>query len=217
MAWTYPRVAVIPTNARTCFYDAAAAILPQVDHLVVIQNGGELTTPSDDKTVVVWDPRTRPNISRWWNQGFEWARRYAVERSARFWDVAVLNDDVIVPPDWFDKLSETLRRTNVAVASFGTVNMPVLHSKPGPMNLASRPQGFAWMTAGEKGIRADEDLVWWCGDDDIWVQATGLGGAMVIPGSVQHLFPNGQMTPELHEQAAKDVAAYVAKHGFQPW
>lgn len=217
MTWTTPRVAVIPTNNRECLARAQDAILPQVDHLVIVQNAGERIVAPSTKVSVIEDLSGIKNISRWWNRGLDQAQRYAERLGAKTWDVAVLNDDVIVPPGWFDKLSETLRRANVAVTSFGEVYMPVLHTRPGPINLAHRPQGFAWMTAGEKGIRADENLVWWAGDDDIWVQAMKLGGAMVVPGKLTHLYPNGQMTGELHEQAAKDMAAFVEKHGFRPW
>lgn len=216
MTWLIPRVAVIPTNLRACFPDALAAIGPQVDKVIVVQNDGDPIL-GDDKVTVVLDPRKPQNISRWWNQGLSWAQRYAVERGATAWDVAILNDDVIVPPDWFDRLSETLRRTKVAVISYGDVYMPVLHSRPGPISLHSRPQGFAWMTAGEKRLKVDEDFQWWAGDDDTWQWAIKNDGAMVIPGKVNHLYPNGQMTPERHAQAAKDMEHFVAKHGFRPW
>ena len=216
-AWLRPRFAVIPTTGRDCFYRAAEAIRPQVDQVLVIKTPGPALT-NWDQMLAHEEKSDTKNISAWWNKGFKCAKFLASTRmGATAWDVAVLNDDVIVGPTWFDELSETLRRTGVAVTSLGDVGMPVLHSKPGPIPLSTRPQGFAWMTAGEKGLRADETLMWWYGDDDLWAQAIANGGIMIIPGRLTHLYPNGQMTADLQVQAAKDRETFVTKHGWAPW
>lgn len=222
MTWAIPRYAVIPSNGRSCLQDCIAAIKDQVDQVYVVLNGLKLIdlihqgdAPVGVHFLVDEDPKA--NISRWWNRGIKEAFRDAKVHGKTQWDVAVLNDDAIVPTGWFDRLSETMRTSKVPVVSMGNVSMPVLHSRPGPMNLHTRPQGFAWMTAGEAGIQADEGMAWWAGDDDIWAQATRRGGVMVIPGEVEHRHPNGQVIPDLQVQIAKDMQFFVDKWGHRPW
>lgn len=218
MGWTYPRFAVIPTNGRDCVRDALAAIQNQVDALIIIKTPGpEIPVDADTSKSIILPSILEDgmNIAAWWNEGLSTAQGFYKDMER--WDVAVINDDVIVGPDWFDRVSEAMRRTGVSVASMGDVPMPGLITRPGPIPLWARPQGFAWMTAGEKGLRADEEMKWWYSDDDLWQQAIAAGGALVIPGQVKHLYPNGQMTPELQVQAGLDRAVYVTKHGFAPW
>ena len=79
-------------------------------------------------------------------------------------------------------------------------------------------QGFAFIVAGETGIRADEQFAWYCGDDDLEWRLSASGGVVVIPGfPVQHLHPNAQVTPEIHELIAKDMQSFVDKWGTRPW
>lgn len=216
--WTHPRFAVIPTTGRECFYQAAQAIEDQVDYILVIKTRGPELVDWPHMLAYL-DTSEKRNISFWWNKGLDCAAFMAKELGAATWDVAVLNDDAIVDSTWFNDLSTTLRDTKVAIASMGDVPMRTLHSKGGPLPLGQRPQGFAWMMRGELGLRADEGFGWWAGDDDMWQQGIAAGGVMVVPGRgrVNHLYPNAQMTGDLHEQSAKDMAYFVEKHGFRPW
>lgn len=230
MSWLIPRFAVIPTNGRACLDEAVEAILPQVDLVLLIRTSEDnwnWRKRPPPKIINIASERSRElNISHWWNLGLDYAEtkagmQYAdspAQPPATKWDVAVINDDCIVPEGWFDAVSGTMRQLQVAAGCSGGAGYPILHTQPGPVNLATRMQGFAFMLAGEKGIRADERLHWWCGDDDLDWESRRLGGMVMVPGyHVNHLFPNGQMTPELQVQVARDLQTFVDKWGRRPW
>lgn len=219
-----PRFAVIPSNGRPCLAQSVAAIKDQVDQVIIIQNGDKsLKWDDHDNIKVLWTD-VSDNISLWWNLGLEYAEnnRHTLESNLGLyatWDVAVINDDVIVPPGWFDRVSGIMRQMQVAAAcSGGHEPQPRLHIRAGQVNLYTRMQGFAFILAGEKGLRADEALAWWTGDDDLDWRSRELGGMVMVPGfHVEHLYPNGQMTPERQVQVAKDMATFVEKWGMRPW
>lgn len=199
------------------------AIQPQVDYTILIYTSpyveGEFR-PAPGQGAALRDLRT-PNISRWWNQGFKVADTVhsLFEGTAKEWDVAVINDDVIVPEGWFYAVSNKMREMRAAAAcSGGPGNMPTFHTHPGPVSLLTRMQGFAFMVAGEKGIRANEELRWYFSDDWIDWESRRNGGMVMIPGfHVNHLYPNQQMTPELQVFCAEDAAKFQALWGMMPW
>lgn len=226
------RFAVIPSNNRPCLRDCIAAITPQVDHVIVVWNGP--AAGSDGFSVGHLPDYTALNdggdvsISRWWNMGLTHARMvvgssgWGAGRSNEprpKWDVAILNDDAIVPPGWFDAVSQTMRDLKAAAGcSGGHDPMPVLHTQPGPVGLETRMQGFAFMVRGEAGLRANEDLKWYFTDDYIDWESRKLGGMVMVPGfHVQHLHPNGQVTPEIQAQTAADAQTFVDIYGMRPW
>lgn len=223
MAKYHYQYGVIPTNGRHCFRQAAEALRWQVDDLIVVEAGPDARYIDTQgyglglDVSVVREPDL--NISKWWNLGITLAAGKAEEVEAKTWDVVIINDDVIVPDGWVRSVSKTMREMKVAAAcSGGRGPIPVLHTQPGPVDLMTRMQGFAFILAGEKGVRADEQLVWWFGDDHIDWCSRKLGGMVMIPGyHVEHLYPNGQMTPELHAQTAKDAAAFKAYWRVMPW
>lgn len=214
---------VIPTNGRHCFRQAAETLRYQVDDLIVIEGGPDaryVDTQGYGLSLdmsVVREPDM--NISKWWNLGMTLAAGKAEEMGVKFWDVIIINDDVIVPDGWVKSVTDTMREMKVAAAcSGGRGSMPVLHTKPGPVDLYTRMQGFAFALAGEMGARCNEQLAWWFGDDHLDWLSRQLGGTVMIPGHhVTHLHPNGQMTPELQEQTGKDAAAFKAYWGMVPW
>lgn len=222
------RFTVVPTNRRPCVLKALGAIAPQVDKVIVIETLGSIAPDpvhSNDIRAhapgvsIFVDDKPGMSVSRWWNKGLGLAQHFAQRAGLEKWEVAVLNDDVIVPEGWFDAVSHGLRHLQaVAACSGGLLPKPILHTKPGPVNLMTRMQGFAYMLAGEWELRADETMPWWCSDDDLDWTARSLGGMVMIPGfHVDHLYPNGQMTPELHVQAGKDMETFVAKWKERPW
>jgi len=164
------------------------------------------------------------NISRWWNMGLDYIdtwNRFAkgFGFAANKWDVAILNDDAIVPEGWFDAVSGTMRQMGVAAGCSGAPGgMPVLHTQPGPVSLDTRLCGYAFMLAGERGLRADERIKWYFTDDYLDWESRKLGGMVNIPGfQVRHLYPNGQVTPEIHAQIAQDAQTFVDIYGMRPW
>jgi hypothetical protein len=226
--WSIPRFAVIPTTGRACLYDCLEAIQPQVDQVFLIwapqELGQEIKDPAANLVIEVFGSDEPRNISRWWNVGIDKARYYAREEAdAAQWDVVVLNDDAIVAEGWVDRLSFHMRNMKVAAASTGPVNLPVLHTRPGVTPLHQRMAGFAFMLAGEMGVRADETMHWWCGDNDIDMQSRLKGGTVVLPDrvsgmtSVKHLYPDLSTVGEQAARTAIDMARFVVKWGFRPW
>ncbi len=219
-----PRFAVIPTNGRACLKDCLMAISPQVDSTILVYTvpwkDGEVR-PHPHFGVALRDVGS-PNISRWWNEGLDICTQVMDmtegDTPGRY-DVAILNDDVIVPPGWFDAVSDGMRMYECAAACSGAPNSsPVLLQRPGPVPLHTRLQGFAFILAGEKGIRANEELRWYFSDDYIDWRARELGGMVMVPGhNVNHLYPNEQMTGELHQFSAEDAAKFKEIWGVMPW
>src|SRR3546814_19192277 len=57
-----------------------------------------------------------PNISRLWNVGLDVVEEAIRSAGEDEWDVAVLNSDVVVPAQWFSRLSEAMRSTTAVLA-----------------------------------------------------------------------------------------------------
>jgi len=213
--------AVIPSNGRDFLYECLDAISPQVHGVIVVANGNAPKTISDFKSnvLVVKDHNDDMNISRWWNKGLDVVSGIAGIHDQ--WDVLVLNDDVIVPHNFVEFIGSAMRSCSAAIA------YPNQHDshrafwrEPGPVNLFWRITGYAFMMRGELGLRFDEQLVWWYGDDDIDWQARTKGGSYLVPGCpVEHRAPNGTMNaiPSLHVQAGHDRQTFINKWGKAPW
>lgn len=226
-----PRFAIIPTNGRECVKQALEAMSPQVDRIVLTWNGfvpeeinsWEMYAWSDypHNVAIVFSPQRRDrNVSRWWNQGLEHVADWASTGGVSKWDVAIINDDVIIPPGWFDAVSSKMREMKCAAAcSGGRSPMPWFINHVGPIPGVANPlQGFAFMVAGELGLRANEDIPWYFSDNFMDWESRKLGGTVVIPGfHVDHLYPNGQMTGELQEASAKGAQVFRDFYGVMPW
>jgi hypothetical protein len=208
------KFAVIPSNGRTCLEQCVEAIKPQVDEVIVIDTSGKVPPWMPTYIEIVEGP---VNISRWWNIGLDVAAHMA-EAENDTWDVAVLNDDVIVPEGWFDAVATSMRQYDCAAACSGGVGNYWVWRDAKPVPLETRMQGFAFILAGEVGLRANEDLHWYFTDDYIDWESRKLGGMVMINGyPVQHLYPNGQVTSEIMEQIAKDAQTFVDIYGQRPW
>ncbi len=223
--WTIPRAAVIPTNGRECVERCLDAILPQVDFAVVVETDAHV--PARENVYKFWVPKdVGYNISAWWCYGLDEAQ-WIISRNVyrympserRKWDVAILNDDAIVPPGWFDAVSNKMREMKAAAASSNAhVAIPVLYTKPGPVDLFQRMNGFAFMVRGELDMRPNRKLTWYFSDDHMDWQARELGGVVVIPGfPVEHLYPNGQVNEQISVQIAQDAQEFVNIWGQRPW
>jgi GT2 family glycosyltransferase len=211
------RVAVITTHDRPKdFEDCVAAIATQVDMLAVVAHGmpdyvwevlGAYTKPSRPALMVIPYEAEVLNISKMWNMGFAAAEHYAVYGTGyqRQYDVAVLNDDAIVPPDWFKRVVLEMRLMSAAAGAAARAGDP-------------RMAGFAFIVDGDSGIRADEQFEWWYGDDDIARQANSLGGVAQPWGlDVEHRHPNSTTVGILAEKARDDRGRYKRKwnlHGI---
>lgn len=220
------RAAVIPTrNRHDMVADCINSVIDQVDRVIVIDNQSDPpidAEPWHGKVGVVRVPLDPPNISTLWNIGLALADGVAAKHGADRWDIAVLNSDVTVPRGWIDTLSAAMRATTAVLAypdQHGG-RKQILHTKAEPIDLRHRITGYAYVLRGEHGLRFDETLAWWFGDDDGDWRAREEGGALLVPGiPVEHRCPNGSMyeRPELQEQAGRDRETFRQKWGRTPW
>lgn len=221
------RFAVIATaNRPDILSTAIATITDQVDEIYVIDNGLLWPVPAEefhgnnDKIYIARvDMSDGLNLSKLWNIGLELAASQV--EPGEGYEVAVINDDAIVPEGWFDAVVKTMRECGAAAGCSdpdGRLTVPMLHLEAGPVGLQTRMCGWAHVHAGEKGLRYDENLKFWFGDDDMDWQAREAGGMVMIPGfPVVNQLPNGQMTPELHHQAGLDRETFGRKWMRTPW
>ena len=231
-----PRVAVIATHNRPAeLVRCLRAIGPQCHYVIVIDNAS--VPPVDDLMVhdeatrecdgaratrVIRDEEQPPNLSRLWNLGLERAAASLSDGSMPF-DVAVINDDAIPPPGWWDAVSETMRANGAAAGSsdpFGQLmsGTAQVWRADAPASVATRLAGWAFILRGELGLRFDERLRWWYGDDLISLRARELGGVVHIGGyPVPNTGANASTVGVLAEQAGRDRATFVQITGRQPW
>lgn len=215
------RVAVIPTNGRDCVDRAIAAVDHQVHWIVVVESGPSITRREyTNEKVVVLQGGPELNISHWWNVGIDWAAEYAQAAEVETWDVAVINDDVILPTTWMCYVADDMRALGcVAACSGARIQAPIIHRQAAPVDVFTRLQGFAFVLAGESGLRLDEEnFTWYFGDDDLGARAAAAGGMAMMPGcDVQHLYPNSQVTGEIQVQIGSDGQRFREKWGWLPW
>jgi hypothetical protein len=213
------RYAIIPSNGRGCLYECLDAIYPQVDEVIVVYTGDDGLTVRSQDTFYIMDEEDLPtivekNISAWWNVALKSIS--STSPGGQPWRVAILNDDAIVSPNWFEAVETRMEETGAAAACSG----PSTHLlvEPGPVPLHLRMQGFAFMLRGELELRANESLYWYFSDDYIDWESRKLGGmAMTDQAHVRHLYPNGQVTPEIHVRIAHDAQAFKDLYGTMPW
>lgn len=223
--WTAPRFAVVPTHNRPERLAALVAALgAQVDTIIVLDNASDppvdwmqMAALAPPATVeVLRDEQQPPNLARFWNVLFDRCAKLAGDRGEQVWDVAVFNDDAVLPHGWFDVCSTLLRGHEKAVAAHtGTVPVhrrELLEEYPYPRDKRMCP--WAFVVKGESGLRADESMRWWFFDDDFCRQAIDAGGVLAVPGPlVVNAEAVQSTTGVLAEQAEKDRATFEAKWG----
>lgn len=210
------RYAVIVTRDRPVPYAACvAAITPQVEDIITICHGDAAVAYAAG--VPVRYDLELPNISVMWNLGLDLLAEAFPDQP---YDVAVLNDDAVVPPYWFDHIAGPMGFTDAAagcVDQHHRLATPLLHRTPGRVDLRERLTGFAFILDGTKGIRADETMRWWLSDDAIDWTARTLGGTLIVPGEpVQHPPGGSPLTPEFARWYDEDRATFITKWGSAP-
>jgi glycosyltransferase involved in cell wall biosynthesis len=217
-----PRFAVIPTHDRPReLIRCLESLYPQSDFIVVIDNACEPRVSSYvrvPKVRVFRSDEQPPNLSELWNIGIKMSHEYTQrDLNARDWDVAIINDDAVLPPTWWDDVSNAMRQYG-AQAGCMNGNLPtMIHGPNAVPSVATRLTGWAFMLRGESGIHADERFRWWCGDDDISMQARKMSGLVVVPGTVENTLANTTTVGELAAQSARDMQSFVDKWGVRPW
>jgi hypothetical protein len=202
--------------------DLIASLADQVEDVIVVANNWQRSHQLTGPPVQVADGGDDQNISRWWNVGLDIVAGHAHWAGDGEWNALVVNDDVVCPPGFVDTLSERMRATSAVLAYPDQAGgrTEILHTEAAPVPLSQRITGYAFMLRGETGLRADEDFVWWAGDDDLGLQAQAAGGALLVPGiPVQHRAPDVQTnaSPELTAQTCRDMDTFLTKWGVRPW
>jgi glycosyltransferase involved in cell wall biosynthesis len=200
-----PTYAVIPTRGRDTLDECLVAVGDQVDAVIVVDTEGKFGRHLPGWAAVEYIRDLGPrNISHWWNQGIKRANRLAwQECEATEWNIVVLNDDVIVPSGWVSAMTSALRA--------GTADLAYVAAW-------HKITGYAYMLRGESGLRADESLVWWYGDDDLEFQARTAGGVVRVHAPVDHRYPDRDTNadPELLAQTQIDAKTFEAKWSRLP-
>jgi glycosyltransferase involved in cell wall biosynthesis len=218
---TVPTFVVVPTKDRPGYLnDCVTSLTGQAELIIVVDNGSTPPVRADrPSTLLIRHVEYPPNISRLWNLGIDEAAQIAAENGLTAWNVLVVNDDVIAPPNLVEVLSAAMRAEAAACAypDQFEVGRRVLHTRAVPVLTVERICGYAFMLRGEAGMRADEGFVWWFGDDDIDWRARQAGGSLLVPGvRVEHRAPDVQTRadPILSEQTNADHRTWVAKWGY---
>ena len=218
------RYAVIPTHDRPReFRDCLEAIAPQVNGVIVIAHQTDYpheyigAVQGLEAYAVHRYSDPVPNISTMWNIGLRAASMLAGLDPYR---VAVLNDDVIVPPHWFDLISGHMDHFACVAGSsdqFDRLTYPAVNRVPGPVPLETRMTGYAFILDGSANLYADESMGWWYSDDSLEWEARRAGGHVLVPGcKVQHLYPSVSTVGVLADQAGRDRETFIAKYGKAP-
>lgn len=214
------RFAVIPTYNRPVeLQQCIDRIAPQVDHIFVINNGDIVNVSAWDDKVTIHDwPEHPPNLSKLWNIGLTLAECAAI---GHIYKVAVLNDDALAEPGWFDAVEDAMDRTGADLGCtdvHGAVNPYDSKLLKGPLvSVFERVVGWAFIIRGNS-LKADEDLKWWYGDTALDFTARKQGGLVITVGPiVNNLYPNASTTGVLAEQAGRDRQTYLDKYGKLPW
>jgi len=238
--------AVIPTHNRHTELGELLATIPHWVDVLVIDNAsdppvaekiadGHWARRSPDGPLVCRDEEQPPNLSRLWNIGLDWAAEQYTRYAAKYasnplgrsdeYCVAVLNDDVLLSPGLLTTLAAGLIRHDVDISFPGPVGTKDFVNRDLPFpGTELRMTGWCFMVRGSSGLRANENLRWWCGDDDLQAQAVTHGRGSVRIGlrdfevaGLQHRHPDESTVGVLREQTEVDMAAFVAEWGQHPW
>jgi len=221
---TLPAYAVVPTIGAHGHIVRLVEQLEdqgQTDAVIVIDNGcgPDVAAWLERHDLVQRIPMTDANIHKMWNAGLNAAAAQAEQSN-----VAVLNDDIRIGPNFMRGLGAALRsHPNVAVTGPNYDNRPgtglqlVFDICAGRYDHSGGLPGFAFMVKGESRYRFPTNLTWWWGDADMVLTHRQLGDFVTIAlgVAVEHVDGGGQTgewsSPDMREVLAADHAAFVAK------
>lgn len=130
------------------------------------------------------------NIHKWWNMGIN----YAAERGATH--VAVLNDDVQLIGDPINRIYDGM--------GDATIGQPKMNSIC----------GYCFVLNVHDGLRADEEYIWWYGDNDLYERAEKINGVEKVDADVRHLHGNEltSINPALTAIGEADKILWDSRH-----
>lgn len=190
------RYAVIPTRNRPEQYARCyAAIEPQVTGTVVTIAHMD---PDYVQAPVVEYTDDPPNISTMWRMGL----RFCAELAGRDQHlVAILNDDVVVSPTWFDQIEEAMEREGT-VLGCGAAHQGML-------------EGSAFVLKGWT-LMPSPVWTWWASDNYLSEQAEkNWGGVTYVPGATIEHERREEPEGALLANARADQARWLNQHGFE--
>jgi glycosyltransferase involved in cell wall biosynthesis len=212
-------IAVIPTYNRPAICrESIEAIYPQVDMVLVLDNGDkEFMPPDTENAYAHWYVQPfdeHPgNLSKAWNTGIAWAKEEAGEDPLY---VAVLNDDCVVAENWFKYTYNNMLNSHAIAGCTGPHD--VVLRRPGIVPVSMRMTGWAFLLDAQMAPPVDEQFQWWCGDTDLDWQCRQLGGMAMGRGPVALNRFADQSTHGIRaEQAVEDVGRFVDKWGTRPY
>lgn len=234
--------AVILTHNRPdLLRQTVAAIGPQVDMVIVVDNASDPPVPlvqldqeDDDhlglgeagrgRIAVVQVPDQPPNLSKLWDHGLSLAEfvrsGYLGVKPLR---VAFLCDDAPPPVGWFAAVTAAMAETGAAIGcSHPDAGRGAHRVKTAPdRDLGGRMPGWAFVLDPASGVRPDSRFQWWWGDTDLDWQARAAGGMVMVYGwPVPNALPNDftASKPELAARCGLDRLEFEAKWGqAAPW
>jgi glycosyltransferase involved in cell wall biosynthesis len=219
---------ILTHNRPELLARCVAAVAPQVDTIILVDNESDppaLIEPDkpDYARLVLLRYSGPPNLSAMWNLGLTVAAACAqAAADQQHWDAIMLCDDAILPDRWVRNVSTGMREHGAAAACthpLREIHSPILKLDP-DRDITNRMCGWAYMLAGEKGLRADQRLRWWWGDTHMDWLARKAGGMVILPGPVvANERPNDFTVnrPELGEQAGRDGKTFAEIWGWRPW
>ena len=215
-------VAVIPTRYEPDRLEALLAVVrPEVDLCLVLDNGHD---PSITDAIDV----RGLGIYAMWNKGWHMAREWA---DGGPFDLAVLNDDIVVLPGTLPFLSAALRADD----SLGAVTPQAGHelsiglpssirymSESGKPGIDRDPttgrtiNGYCFVFRGELELPPfDEGMEWWYGDSefDESVKLAGYGCAVIDRVPIEHnRTAIGERRPDLIPAMERDGVRWAELH-----
>lgn len=219
-AWTVPRYACIPTHNRPArLLSLVASLGTQCDRIVVLDNASnppvdvaKLEAAASKALVeVIRDEEQPPHLSRFWNVMLDACAHDAAEHEHEQYDVAVFNDDAVVPAGWYDACANGLRAHPTAVVAHTSPTTPDLLTEL-HLDHGNRMTPHAFVVRGEVGMRSDESMRWWYFDNDFDWRARQNGGVLSVPGPLAvNALANTTTRGPLAEQAERDRVAFEKK------
>lgn len=222
----YPTFVVIAAKNR---HEMTYNLLGQLDEnaeVMLYDNGSDppLILEDDSPLSFVVDAEGWP-LHRMWNHALDAIEKVVVGGGLDKWNVAILNNDLEVPPGFLARLEGGLRANDdnwISYPNWHGADIPDRASvaTKGSSGDGRSLSGWAFMVRGESGLRFDEQFEWWYGDADIQKQTEAAGKHVVCVGGCycNHLHPNEstQSDPERIAQAIGDEARFAAKWDLDP-